>query len=522
MRQFIKKHESQVLGVLNGFDRLRFRGTLRVLCVVQGLFAWMNQQQVLLKQFAEFSSDLTNRLKTSIEGVAHAAGRKIEYIAASSLSKEALVEELLRREKTSEGLVCALSCVEPCQSFDIRKDKVEKKIDLVSRPRRCLHWYLYFIHPVWGLCHVRIQSWLPFTVHVCVNGREWLCRQLANAGIGFQRRDNCLTWVEDVPAAQHMLDAQPWFDWSGELQRLLERACPALGELRWGHRALTHYWSAAETEWASDVMFRSRGRLESLYPVLLHHAITTFGSADVLRFLGKKITLTGDVPGTFTGEVVSDLKTRAEGTRIKHRLKANSIKMYDKQGSVLRVETTINDPGDFQVYRASETDPDGPKSLRKMRRGVVELPARAKASQAANRKYLEALACVDSVAPLARILEPLSKPVVTNGHRSRGLHPLVGNDARLAECLLKGEFALHGFRNRQLRVLLFGETNDPEQARRDSAKTGRMLRLFRDHNLIYRVKGTHRYQLSAHGRRILPNILAIRTTNAKKLQELAI
>lgn len=521
MNQFIKKHDSQVLGVLNGFDRVRFRGTLRVLSVVSGLFAWMNHQNVLLKQFKEFSLDLTRRLKTSVEGVAHAAGRKIQYLAAASLSKEALVQELLRREKTPEGLVCVLSCVEPCKTFDIQRDKVKKEIDLVSRLRKCLHWYLYFIHPVWGLCHVRIQSWLPFTVHVCVNGREWLCRDLAQAGIGFQRRDNCLTWVEDVPAAQQLLDAQPRFDWSGELQKLLEQACPALGELCWEDRPLTHYWSAAETEWASDVMFRSRAKLESLYPALLHHAITTFGSADVLRFLGKKITAAGDVPGTFSGEVVSDLKTRPEGTRIKHRLKANSIKMYDKQGSVLRVETTINDPGDFQVYRASETDPDGPKSRRKMRRGVVELPARAQASQAANRRYLESLAAVDSATPLVRILEPLSKPVVKNGHRSRGLHPLVGEDARLAECLLRGEFALHGFRNRQVRVLLFGETKDPAQTRRDSAKTTRLLRLFRDHQLIYRIKGTHRYQLTAQARRSLPGLLSIRNTNTEKLREMA-
>lgn len=521
MNQFINKHEAQVLGVLNGFDRIRFRGTLRVLAVVSGLFAWMNQQNVLLKQFKEFSLGLTARLKASVESVAHQAGRSIQYLAASSLSKEALVEELMRRESVREGLVCVLSCVEPCHSFDIQRDKVEKKIDLVCRPRKCLHWYLYFIHPVWGLCHVRIQSWLPFTVHVCVNGREWLCRDLAQAGIGFQRRDNCLTWVEDVPAAQQRLDAQPWFDWSGELQKLLEAACPALGELRWGERPVTHYWSAAETEWASDVLFRSPQALRALYPALLHHAITTFGSTDVLRFLGKRTTASGEVHGKFTGEVVSDLKTRPEGTRIKHRVSANSIKMYDKQGSVLRVETTINDPGDFQVYRASESDPLGPKSRRKMRKGVVELPARAQVSQAANRRYLEALAAVDSTTPLGRILDPLSKPVVSNGHRSRGLHPLVGDDACLAECLLKGEFALQGFRNRQVRVLLFGTTNDPAQLRRDSAKTGRLLRLFRDHHLIYRVQGTHRYHLTAYGRRTLPSLLSLRTTNAEKLRELA-
>jgi hypothetical protein len=521
MKQFIKKHESQVLGVLNGFDRIRFRGSLRVLSVVSGLFAWMNQQNVLLKEFKEFSLGLTDRLKSSVESVAQQAGRTIQYVAAASLSKEALVEELLRRENVPEGLVCVLSCVEPCQSFDIQRDPVEKRIDLVCRLRKCLHWYLYFIHPVWGLCHVRIQSWLPFTVHVCVNGREWLCRDLAKAGIGFRRRDNCLVGVEDVPAAQQMLDAQPGFDWSGGLQNLLEAACPALGQLRWGDRSVTHDWSAQETEWASDVMFRSQRALGAVYPALLHHAITTFGSPDVLRFLGKKITVKGDVPGNFTGEVVSDLKTRPDGTRIKHRVNANSIKMYDKQGSVLRVETTINDPGDFQVHRASETNPEGPKSRRKMRRGVVELPARAQVSQAANRRYLESLAAVDSPTPLSRVLERLSKPVVTNGHRSRGLSPLVGEDARLAECVLRGEFSLKGFRNRQVRILLFGETHDPAQARRDSAKTGRLLRLFRDHRLIDRVKGTHRYQLTAFGRRTLPNFLTIRTTNAEKLRTLA-
>ena len=80
--------------------------------------------------------------------------------------------------------------------------------------------------------------------------------------------------------------------------------------------------------------------------------------------------------GIFQGEVVSDLKTRPEGVRIKHRVKANSIKMYDKQGSVLRIDTTINDTSDFKVHLASEDDPQGPKSLRKMCTGVVELPAR--------------------------------------------------------------------------------------------------------------------------------------------------
>ena len=522
MKKFITKHQSQLLGTLSGFDRVRFRGSLRVLSVVHGLFAWMCQQGVLLKQFSAFSSNLTDQLKASVEQVAATAGRKIEYLASSALSKEALVQELMRREKIDEGLVCVFSCVEPCRSFGLKKDPVNKCIDLQSQLRKCLHWYLYYVHPVWGLCHVRIQSWLPFSVHVCINGREWLCRELTAAGIAFGRRDNCLTWVEDQAVAQQLLDAQPWHNWSDELQALLGQACPALSTLQMRGVPLQHYWSASETEWATDVMFRSRAALNTLYPSLIKEAMTTFSSPDVMRFLGKKTTESGQIHGKFLGEIVSDLKTRAEGIRVKHRINSNSIKMYDKQGSVLRVETTINNPGEFQVYRASEADPEGPKSLRKMRKGVVELPARSKVSQSANGRYLDALAEVESDKPLHRVLDKLSQAVIKNGHRSRGLHPLVGTDAALAVELLRGEFSINGFRNKDVRVLLFGESADPAERRRNSAKTGRLLRLFKDHNLLYRVKGTHRYQLTAHGHRTLPGLVSIRNTNTQKLQEIAL
>ena len=126
MKQFITQHEQQIIGVLNGWDRVRFRGTLRILSCVKGLFVWMLEQKVLLKEFAGFSKDLIARLKRSVEGVASAAGRKIESLASSSLSKEALVQELLRREKIEQGLVCVLSCVEPCRSFDIQRAPVKK------------------------------------------------------------------------------------------------------------------------------------------------------------------------------------------------------------------------------------------------------------------------------------------------------------------------------------------------------------------------------------------------------------
>jgi hypothetical protein len=521
MQQFISKHRSQIVGVLSGWDRIRFRGSLRVLSAVPGLFTWLNEQHVLLKEFKGFALALTDQLKASVESVANAAGRNIQYLASSALSKEALVQELLRRENIQQGLVCILSCVEPCRSFDLHRDPVKKHIDIVSALRKCLHWYLYFLHPVWGLCHIRIQSWLPFTVHVCINGREWLCRELAAAGIGFRRRDNCLIDVSDIPRAQQFLDAQPWAHWSVELQNLLRQACPALCQLSMRGSPLRHYWSADETEWATDVMFRSPSALAKLYPALIRYGISTFSSPDVMRFLGRQqLPKDGGVYKRFDGEVVSDLKQRPEGVRIKHRMNANSIKMYDKQGSVLRVETTINDASDLRVYRGTETDPHGPKKLRKLRKGVVDLPRRAVISHAANQRYFQALAAVDSPVPLSQTIERLARPVNTEEGRARGLHPLTGMDARLLEHLLRGEFTLNGFRNRDLRYLLFPD-GAKKDSRRHSAQIGRLLRIFRLHGLIYRVAGTHRYQLSAAGRRILPTFYTVRRTDTEKLRQLA-
>ena len=107
------------------------------------------------------------------------------------------------------------------------------------------------------LRHVRIPSWLPFTVHICINGREWLCRSLLAAGIGFRQRDNCLVDAAMLARGEFLLDAQSWIDWSTELETLLSEACPALSELSMRGSPLRHYWSADETEWATDVMFRS-------------------------------------------------------------------------------------------------------------------------------------------------------------------------------------------------------------------------------------------------------------------------
>jgi len=522
MKQFITKHEQNIVGILSGWDRIRFRGTIRTLAVTKMMMGWLWDRQVMLKHFKPFALSLTATVKASVEQVAGVAGRTVQYLASSALSKEDLVQELIRREGIKEGLVCVLSCVEPCRSYNIHKNRETKHIELVQTFRKCLHWYFYFLDSQLGLCHVRIQSWLPFTVHVCVNGREWLCRQLQEAGIAFRRSDNCLTSVADVPAAQQLLSAQPWADWQDLLNGLLKRSCPALSKLPGRDAPPSYYWSADETEWATDVMFRSPAALAELYPSLIGHAVTTFSSREVMRFLGRtRIPAGGGVDLRFNGQVVSDLRKRPEGMRIKHRMNHNSIKMYDKQGSVLRIETTINDARDLSVYRTKESDPQGEKKWQRLRKGVVDLPRRAEISQSANTRYLTALAETDSSTPLGKSADMMRRPVIRQERRFRGLNLLSGPDADLAKVILRGEFGISGFRNRDIRLLLYPKTPSEADQRRRSGQISRLLRLFREHGLIYKIKGTHRYQLAAKGRRILPAFIAARNASTQRLYNLA-
>ena len=283
-------------------------------------------------------------------------------------------------------------------------------------------------------------------------------------------------------------------------------------------RPLDYYWSAEETEWATDVMFKSPKALASVYPNLLRHGITTFGSSDVLRFLGQfPIVRSAD------REIISSIKKRPEGTRIKHTSGRNSIKMYDKQQSVLRVETTINDARDLKVFRSKEGDPNGKKSWRTLRKGVADLHRRAEVSQKSNERYLEAMASVEHDQPLGATVQPICKPTEFKGRRVRALQPLNPDDSLLLATVIRGEFALNGFRNRDLRPLLFDDVETPPaEAKRQASKITRLLRMLRGHGLIQKVPKTHRYILTATGRETITAIQTAKQTSTQKLSKLAV
>ena len=520
MRSFLQRHATDVIGTLSGFDRVRVRGTLRLLASVGGMGYFMNRIGVKLKDFRSLVSRATDQIKTVTQRIAKRASRPIEYLPSCHTNKESVALDIARRDGVKDGLIGVLSCVEGCRSFEVHRDRAKKLLDLRSVPRRCMHYYFYFLDPQLGFMHARLQTWFPFTLHICFNGREWLARQMDRARLGYVRRDNCFVDVADVAKAQKLFDRQLSTDWPALFDRIASRVHPSKALLL-GDCPVDYYWSVDQSEWATDVMLRSPERLASLYPRLLRHAVEHFGSREVLRFLARKVPAERGV-GRFQGAVETDLRQRPEGIRIKHRVNGNSLKMYDKQGSVLRVETTINDPRDMKTFRPKEGDEHGEKAWRYLRKGVADMHRRAEISQRANERYLESLCAVDEKKPLGELAESVCRPTHWRNQPVRALNPLSPDDARLLAAVNRAEFLLHGFRNRDLRDLLHPTaTTDPAELRRRSAQVTRRLRMLRAHGLIQKVPHTHRYTISPQGQITITAILAARAANTANLTQAA-
>jgi hypothetical protein len=340
----------------------------------------------------------------------------------------------------------------------------------------------------------------------------------------YRQQGNCFVWIEDWLAAQKLMDQQLKIDWSGLLNGLAGQLNP-LQEAIFERYPATYYWTAYQSEWATDIVFRRRECLERLMPILVRHGLLSFSSADVMRYFGRRVNQSGDIPAHFNGTLETDLKRRHEGDRVKYRMNGNSAKFYDKAyselGSVFRgAETTINNVEDLRAYRPKEGGPEDELQWRPMRKGIADLHRRAEVSQKANDRLLNALATADDSRSVEELTAGIQRPTTYSGRQLRGLRPW-SDDKDLLTAINHGEFVINGFRNRNLQALLYStEAATPEEHRRRSAAISRKLRLLRAHGLIQKVPRTHRYHVTEAGRAILIAILTAARTSVRQLNQI--
>ena len=508
MDTFLSIHQDAILGTLTMFDRVILKGHLTGLFPDGAFTRFLWKQGVLLKDFKPYVEAATKRLKEHAEQVARETGRRFTYLQSATTkrsgeSKEDMARSIAEEEGITEGLICVFSVLEPCTSFVVRGNHETHRLEAVRKRRKCLHFYFYLIDPEFGFMHIRLQSWFPFEIQVYINGHEWLAQEMARQGIAHERYDNCFTQIDNLEAAQKLGERFAHRRWPRILNALARWVNPMLHTIKQTGFG-GYYWVIDQCEIATDVMFEDRARLMVLVPDLFEHATLNFSAEDVMRFLGRKLH------GNFKGDVTTDLKKRPEGRRVKHRMKRNSIKMYDKL-SVLRVETTINNPREFKVPKVTET-PEGRKwRWKPMNKGVANFWRFWRVGTQSNHRYLEALAQVERKGEAVQALDDLCRSRIKDGKRYARFNPVTQQDCALFAAVLAGEHALNGFRNRDLRAHLYDRpASTPQETKRRCARVSRLISKLRGHGLVAKVKDSRLYRVTPRGCRVMSAALSFR------------
>jgi hypothetical protein len=499
LSRFVIKFTSPIVAVLSCFDRVIFKGYLPITNgpALEGFVDYV--LKIRRCDFMAFAEDQSKTLVDFAKRLAEEAGAEYRFLQGHH-RKDKLVEEILRQRPIIDGLIGVLCCMETCPSFKLVYGKGRPRLVNARRPQRVL--YFYFLDPELGQIYVRLTTWFPFTVQVYVNGHSWLEKQMLKRHLGFNLRDNAFTALDDPEAAQKLADSFGRLNWRKILNRLVRQVNPLMRE-RW-FRGYNYYWVVDQAEFATDLIFTSRDALAGLYSRLLDHAAINFSAKDILTFLGRRFH------PRFDGEVLTSCqKDRWPGARIKHRMKNNWLKMYDKFGLVLRIETVINNPREFLVRRWRTREGRREMAWCPMNKSVINLYRYREVALAANQRYLEALSVVENPAPTYRQVEKMTEPVVKAGRSYAGFNPASGPDVKLFTAVLDGDHVLRGFRNADIREALYGTTADPVERRRESAAVGRLLKRLHVRGLIRKVPRSRRWLVSQNGHRVFQGVLQL-------------
>jgi hypothetical protein len=498
---FTDKNPNEILGSNGCFDRVVVTGSIIPLSYPKGMLCFLSANKILLKEFLSHASSLAESLKTNAKSLAKEHNAPYIYLNNAKTRKEALVKSIIEKRGEHPGLVAILSALEVCSSYDIHKNKKEHKLELVKRNRKCLHFYFYFIDADYGLCYLRVQSFYPFRVQIYFNGKEVLSKKLNTAQIGYYKSGNCFTSIDDFDAAQQLADELDVPSLHTLFDGWAERYISILPELRkkWN---LSYHWSIRQIEYAHDILFKSQKHLDDIYKQLLQYMTLSTMPEDIMSFLGKKLS------GQQAGRIDTSTKKTYLGYRIKHRNGANSIKVYNKAGNVLRIEITINNLSQFRVHReVVQRDGQIVAKLAPLKKSIYSLGHVLRISKAATGRYLDFLSKMQDNSSGIKELRHLTERKTVNGNNYQGFNPLNKHDSTLFEILLDGAFVATGFKNKELRSKL--SENLSEMAWSVS-KVSRLLKRLRMFGLLRRVNNSLRYMPTSKGRLLLTVALKVK------------
>lgn len=498
----LNQFDGKINGTLETFDRIIINGYIQQLQNFRLVLYYLIQKKVLLKDFDSFARSQTVTLCSHIESYIQQQDASLTYLNSGQLDKGELARHFYEESPEKTGLICAFSVVEPCRTITVKPNHETKHLEVTSRFSKCKHYYFYYNDDEFGWMFLKIQTWFPYNVQIYLNGHEYLSKLLKTEDISFSMYNNSFSCIEDFERAQELADRilnKKLSDSFDGMVKKINCLLPDIMEV-FSH---SYYWCIDQCEFAADINFKSRDELSRFYKTLAETVYFTFSSHDIYSFFGRNV---GRIKSFKKGEIISDLRHRYQGYRIKFKLNKNQIKMYDK-GNNLRIEVTINNPKDFKIPKVKEKVQDG-KIIQAMEwvpmgKSIANLYRYVEISKAIIKRYLEAVPDISLNKVSDKELMSISAPKKVKGRRYSGFNLLSRETAAVLSVIASGDFILTGFDNKSVRQRLYQDSNSQKVIN----KTTRLFSKLKAHGLIKKVPRKNRYYLTSRGRTITNTLL---------------
>ena len=499
----IEQNQEKINGILSTFDRVIINGYLLNLCNYRQFLYYLIQSKVKLKEFDTFATSQTNSLCNHIDEYIKSNNCETIHLNSGKIDKNEIVRDKLEKNPDKVGLIVALSAVEICNTMTVKPNHESQKLEVTSRPTKCKHYYFYYNDSEFGLMYLKIQTWFPYNVQIYINGREYLSKILDKNNIKYEMYNNSFSYIEDFDKAQKLADTILNKKISDSFDGLIKQINNLLPNIEniFSH---SYYWCIDQCEFATDINFKSRDDLSMFYKTLVETAYFTFSSEDIYSFFGRNISR---IHKFSKGEIVSDLRHRYQGYRIKFKINNNQIKMYDK-GNNLRIEVTINNPKDFKVLKEKEVIINHEKIEKEkvwvpMGKSIANLYRYVEISKSIINRYIEALPSIDLNNISLKELFTLSEKIIVNGRKYTGFNLLNKDTLSLFEVISRGEYLINGFTNKKIRIHLFEDDSSPSNINRLT----RLLAKLKAHGIIKKVARKNKYYLTTQGRDLINHLM---------------